>query len=70
MKPCDLVRWREEYVGEDDWNFYEGKVGMIVSLYEGRSDQVTPIDQLFNILLCGEFVGAFEYELEVVSEAG
>lgn len=67
MKPGDLVRWREEYIDENDRCFYEGKVGLIISLYEDAHPFVQDYAKLFNVLFDGMLIGGFDYEMEVVS---
>ena len=62
MKPGDLVRWKAEYIGDDDGDLYREKIGMIISCYEDDHD----VKGLFNVLLDGMLVGGFDYEMELV----
>ena len=64
MKPGDLVRWKAEYIGDEDSDFYREKIGMIISRYEDEHD----LPGLFTVLLDGMLVGGFDYEMEVISE--
>jgi hypothetical protein len=66
LKPGDLVRWKAEYIGDEDGDFYREKIGMIISRYEGDLD----VKGLFNVLLDGMLVGGFDYELEVIDAGG
>lgn len=61
MKPGDLVRWKAEYIGEEDRDFYRERVGLIISRYED-------LPGLFNVLLDGMLVGGFDYEMELVDD--
>jgi hypothetical protein len=47
----------------EDWEQFSGKIGMIVS--EGAA--LGPKSVLFDVLIGGERVAAFEYELENLS---
>lgn len=63
MKPGDLVRWKAEYIDEEDRDFYREKVGLVISPYKD-------LPGLFNVMLGGMLVGGFDYEMEVVDETG
>jgi len=63
MKPGDLVRIKADHVRMEDWEQFSGKIGMIVS--EGAA--LGPKSVLFDVLIGGERVAAFEYELENLS---
>ena len=67
LKPGDLIRWRDEYIDENDRDFYADKVGMIISVHDPSAPDAA---QLFNILINGMQMRGFEYELELVDEAG
>ena len=69
MKPGDLVRWKDEYIGEEDRDFYSEKVGLIISLYIDPYGAVNDFGtELFNVLLDGQLVGGFDYEMELVDD--
>lgn len=69
MKPGDLVRWKEEYLPEDDRDFYGDKIGLIISLYVNPYGAVNDFGtKLFNVLLDGQLVGGFDYEMELVDD--
>jgi hypothetical protein len=65
MKPGDLVRFKDEFLEAGDKTFLYG-VGMILSLYTERYDQ----GDLFEVLMDGRMIGAFEHEIELINEAG
>jgi hypothetical protein len=67
MKPGDLVRWKSEYIGEEDRDFYSENIGLIISLYVNPYGAVNDFGtKLFNVLLDGQLVGGFDYEMELV----
>jgi hypothetical protein len=71
MKPGDLVRFRREYVeydGADDPELTHA-TGIIISDRTNLLD-LTDDKQLFDVMICGRMVGAFDYEIEVIDEAG
>ena len=69
MKPGDLVRWKAEYIGEEDRDFYIEKIGLIISLYIDPYGVVDGLSKkLFNVLLGGQLVGGYDYEMELVDD--
>jgi hypothetical protein len=65
MKPGDLIRFKDKFLEAEDQTFLYG-VGMILSLYTERYDQ----GDLFEVLMDGRMIGAFEHEIELINEAG
>jgi hypothetical protein len=65
MKPGDLIRFKDQFLEAEDQTFLYG-VGMILSLYTERYDQ----GDLFEVLMDGRMIGAFEHEIELINEAG
>ena len=71
MKPGDLIRFRREYVeydGADDPELTDA-VGIIICDRTNLLD-LTHTERLFDVMICGRMVCAFDYEIEVISEAG
>lgn len=69
MKPGDLVRFRREmveYDGQDDLEL-TNSLGIILDEVEKFDDKST---RLFEVVINGRLVGAFDYEIEVVNEEG
>ena len=68
MKPGDLVRFREERLDDEpDSDFYRGKIGVI--LFLGNTELNEPGEtrmNLYDVLLDGQVVGGFEYEMELI----
>lgn len=69
MKPGDIIRFRREmveYDGQDDPELTDS-LGLILQEVERFDDKST---RLFEVMINGRLVGAFDYEIEVVNEEG
>ncbi len=64
MKVGDLIRFKIAYVEHDDLDL-TGAVGIIISDETDKYD-VEISRQLFEVMICGRIVGAFDYEIEVL----
>ncbi len=70
MKPGDLVKFRPEaveYDGVDDTQLTSA-VGIIISDETVMFD-LLPDRQLFDVMIDGRIVAAYNYELELIDEA-
>lgn len=69
MRPGDIIRFRREmveYDGQDDPELTDS-LGLILQEVERFDDKST---RLFEVMINGRLVGAFDYEIEVVNEEG
>lgn len=70
MKPGDLVKFRREFVeydGVDDTELTDS-IGIIISDETGMFD-LLPERQLFDIMINGRIIAAYNYELELIDES-
>lgn len=70
MKPGDLVKFRREFVeydGVDDTE-HTDSVGIIISDETAMFD-LLPDRQLFDIMINGRIIAAYNYELELIDES-
>jgi hypothetical protein len=69
MKPGDIVKFRREiveYDGVDDTQLTNA-VGIIISDETAMFD-LLPDRQLFDVMIDGRIVAAYNYELELIDE--
>lgn len=68
MKPGDLVRFRVDHVPEEEFDKLKHALGVIISDETHRLDFSCDF-RLFSVMFGSRAIGAFEYELELISEA-
>lgn len=71
MKPGDLVRFRREYVEYDGADDPELTVAVGIIIDEKTDSLVIARSaRLFEVMLNGRIIRAFDYEIEVIDETG